>query len=57
MMWIVIFAIIYQIIGVNIGIDYTTTSFKQSFFQYLIYSWNNSVSNPDEPKDNFWSQI
>ena len=48
-MWIVIFAVIYQIIGVNIGIDYSTKSFKEAFSYYLIFSWNNSVSNPDEP--------
>lgn len=58
MMWIVIFAIIYQIIGVKIdGIDYSTSSFKMSFAQYFIFSWNNSVSNPDEPKETFWSLI
>ena len=56
-MWIVIFAVIYQIIGVNIGIDYSSKSFKEAFSYYLIFSWNNSVSNPDEPQISFWSMI
>lgn len=55
-MWVTIFAIMYQILGVDINIDYDELSIRQAFVYYLIFSWNNSVSNPEEPSNNFWSK-
>ena len=56
MMWIIIFAIMYQILGIDIDIDYEDLSIREAFCYYFIFSWNNSVSNPSEPDDSFWTK-
>jgi hypothetical protein len=63
--WIIAFSLLYMVVGIKVedptndggDFDYHKEETVAIFLRYLILSFKNSVSGPEDPTDNFWTNL
>jgi hypothetical protein len=64
LLWIVAFSFWYMIMGIKLddptskGVNfYKDNSRVEILLSYFILAWKNSISGPEDPTDNFWTNL
>ena len=64
LLWILAFSLLYMVVGIKVedptsdyGFDYGKQETGAIFLRYIILSFKNSVSGPEDPTDNFWTNL